>query len=342
MLGTYPKESPEYFRMSLAGAITLGFRRGRFYRDAKLHCLNLLLAYAEGCTGRCAYCGLSAERQGRYETKSFIRVDWPSYPLEEILLRLRGEGHDLERICISMITNPRAIQDTKLASQRILEAEPNLPLSLLIAPTIVTLSDLVEFKKCGVDRVGIAIDAATEDIFRQMRGEGVNGPHRWGTYWRTVRDALQVFEKKKVGVHLMVGLGETEKEMVVCIQKVHDSGAKTHLFSFYPETNSSLSHLPQPPLARYRRIQLARYLIEKGLTTTDCLSFNQKGHILDFGIERRVLDEVVQEGRPFETSGCPGCNRPYANSRPGPQIRNYPFGLDRKDVKRVVEEIWAR
>ena len=336
------KESPEYLRMSLAGAITLGFRRGRFYRNAALHCLNLLLTYIEGCSGNCAYCGLSVERQGSYEAKSFIRVDWPTYPLDEILYRLHREEHDLKRICISMITNPRAISDTKLVSQRILEAKLDLPLSLLIAPTILSPSDLAEMKKYGVDRVGIAIDTTTEDIFRQMRGEEVKGPHQWETYWERVGEALEVFGRGKVGVHLITGLGETEKEMVGCIQRVHSMGAGIHLFSFYPKANSSLSHFSPPPLGQYRRIQLAQYLIEKDLGRVDDISFSEEGDILNFGIDREVLDEVIQAGRPFKTSGCPGCNRPYANSRPGPEIRNYPFSPRRKDIERVREQICLR
>ena len=342
MLNMYSEESPGYLRMSLAGAITLGFRRGRFYRNAALHCLNLLLTYTEGCRANCAYCGLSVERQGSYKTKSFIRVDWPTYTLEEILCRVHSQEHALKRICISMITNPQAVSDTKLVSQRILEAKLDLPLSLLIAPTILTLPDLAEFKKYGVDRVGIAIDAATEDIFHEMRGEGVKGPHRWETYWETVREALGVFGKKRVGVHLIAGLGETEKEMAGCIQRVHSMRAKTHLLSFYPETSSSLSHLSPPPMGQYRRIQLAQYLIEKNLVGADDISFSEDGNILDFRIDRVKLDEVVQSGRPFQTSGCPGCNRPYANSRPGPEIRNYPFAPQREDIERVSQQIWLR
>ena len=336
----HSKESPEYLRISLAAAITLGFRRGLFYRNARLHCLNLLLTYAEGCRGNCAYCGLSRERQGTYEAKSFIRVDWPTYPLEEILRRLDREKHDLKRICVSMISNPRAISDIKLVSQRIIEAKPSIPLSLLIAPTVLTFPDLAEFGKCGVDRVGVAIDAATEDIFCKVRGEGVKGPHRWETYWETARAALRVFGKEKVGVHLIVGLGEAEKEMVTCIQRVHSMGAKTHLFSLYPETSSSLSHLSPPPLVQYRRIQLAQYLVEKDLLAADEISFSEEGNILDFGRDRTTLDEVIQAGHPFQTSGCPGCNRPYANSRPGPKMRNYPFPLRREDIQRVKEQIW--
>ncbi|MHA2015753.1 MAG: radical SAM protein, partial [Candidatus Thorarchaeota archaeon] len=43
------KESPEYVRTSLAAAMTIGKVPGRFYRDAKLYCINILLTYDEGC-----------------------------------------------------------------------------------------------------------------------------------------------------------------------------------------------------------------------------------------------------------------------------------------------------
>ena len=175
-----------------------------------------------------------------------------------------------------------------------------------------------------------------------MRGEGVGGPHLWETYWETVGEALEVFGSGKVGVHLVTGLGETDKEMVGCIQRLHSMGAGIHLFSFYPEANSSLSYLSPPPLGQYRRIQLAQYLIEKDLGRVDNISFSEEGDILNFGIDREVLDEVIQTGRPFKTSGCPGCNRPYANSRPGPGIRNYPFLPRREDIERVREQLCLR
>ena len=41
----FNEESPEYVRISFAAAITLRFMPGKFFRDAKLYCLNLLLAY---------------------------------------------------------------------------------------------------------------------------------------------------------------------------------------------------------------------------------------------------------------------------------------------------------
>ena len=47
-----------------------------------------------------------------------------------------------------------------------------------------------------------------------MRGRGVGGPHRWDCYWKVVEDSVEIFGKYNVGVHFIVGLGETEEKMV--------------------------------------------------------------------------------------------------------------------------------
>lgn len=79
LAGDAPR-SPGHMRMSLAAAMTLGYKPGLFYRDARLYCINLLLTYPGGCGARCAYCGLSAERPKTDEGKSFVRVQWPTFP----------------------------------------------------------------------------------------------------------------------------------------------------------------------------------------------------------------------------------------------------------------------
>ncbi len=40
------KESPKYVKTSFAAAIALKFYPGRFYRDAKPYCVNLLQTYS--------------------------------------------------------------------------------------------------------------------------------------------------------------------------------------------------------------------------------------------------------------------------------------------------------
>ena len=82
------KESPEYLRTSLGAAMTLGLKKGLFYRNAKCPCINLLLTYNSGCAGNCGYCGLSMKRPGGYKDKSFIRVEWPVYKLTDIMEKI--------------------------------------------------------------------------------------------------------------------------------------------------------------------------------------------------------------------------------------------------------------
>lgn len=339
------EESPEYLRLSLAAAMTLGLRPGLFYRNARLHCVNFLLTYSDGCVGRCSYCGLSRVREGQFEEKSFIRVEWPAYRLEDMVERVEEKRSRVKRMCISMVTNRRASADV-LKVTTVLRERLDIPISLLITPTLLSENDLKEFKEAGADRIGVAVDAATEELFEQHRGRGVRGPHRWDKYWRVFGEAVEVFGEGRVGCHLIVGLGETEEEMVERIQMVRDGGGTTHLFSFFPEAGSELEKQEPPPLGRYRRVQLARYLIDEGMSRYESIQFDHSGQIVGFGADDRRLDEVIDSGLPFMTSGCPGedgsvaCNRPYANSLPGPDIRNFPFLPDENDLAKVKEELW--
>ncbi|MEW6672693.1 MAG: radical SAM protein [Thermodesulfobacteriota bacterium] len=343
---TTPMESPDFMRMSLAAAMTLGFKQGLFYREARLYCINLLLTYDEGCRARCAYCGLSRKRPGSYEGKSFIRVTWPTYALEEIIERISDRSDRVKRICISMITNKRAVRDTKIVCSR-LRSRLDVPVSLLVSPTLLKPGDLADFKAAGVDKIGVAVDLATPALFERFRGTGVGGPHKWDVYWQCLSDAIRIFGKGNAGPHLMVGMGETEKEMCEVIQRAKDMGGDTHLFSFFPEESSALAmegHEP-PPMDQYRRIQLARFIIDSGLQHAGHFTFTEGGQLASFGLPDSDLDAVIDSGRPFETSGCTGddgrvaCNRPYGNSRPGPDIRNFPFKPNRTDIRRIRNQM---
>ena len=337
-------QSPDFVRTSTAAAITLGLRRGRFYRNARLGCINLLLTYPDGCRANCAYCGLSRERPGTYQKKSFIRVEWPVVSIDRILQAMQERRNRLGRVCISMITHADAVSDTLILTRRIRNAV-DLPVSLLITPSLVTPETLHSFKSAGADRIGIAVDAATPELFDAMRGSGVKGPHHWYRYWDCFAEAVQVFGVNRVGTHLIVGLGETEKEMVDALWKTREAGGFTHLFSFYPEPESALHHREPPPLDVYRRIQLARYLIDEGMITRDTITFDAKDRIAGIGLPADQLDTVIQSGKPFGTSGCPdssgrvACNRPFANSLPGPDVRNLPYPPDDSDIKRFRDSL---
>ena len=338
-------ESPEYLRISLAAAMTLGMRSGRFYRDAKLQCINLLMTYEEGCSANCAYCGLQRVREGSYDSKSFIRVPWPVVSLDEIIARSRERREEVKRICLSMITHGKVVEDARIILERLHEGLPWVPLSLLCNPTLLSRKDLEKYRAIPVDRLGIAVDGATEKIFDQYRGKGARGPHRWEGYWRLFDDALEVFGPDRVGMHLIVGLGETEEEMIRLMDRIRGAGGSTHLFCFFPESGSRLEDRPQPPVGQYRRVQLARYLIDQGIATFNDFAFNAAGQLLSFGLPPARLEEIIGLGIPFMTGGCPDeaghavCTRPYGDCAPGDDIRSFPFQPDEGDLALIRRQL---
>lgn len=331
-------ESPEYVQISTAAAMALGYQPGNFRRNACLTGLNMLVTYQKGCAARCGYCGLHRQRQVEPEKRTFIRVGWPTCAVDDVIARLNRNGQALRRVCVGMITHRRALEDM-IAIIRRFHQESDRPVSGLIGPTLIRGKEqLVEIRQAGADMVGIAIDAATEELFDRYRGRGVGGPHRWDHYWAILEQSVEVFGRFKAGVHFVVGLGETEQEMVTAIQRAQDLGAHTHLFSFFPEGGSLMADHPQPSYGHYRRIQLARYLINHELGRAEQMAFDAAGQLVDFGVP---VEELIRYGEPFMTSGCPGpdgrvaCNRPFGNERAGRPIRNYPFLPEPEDIELI-------
>jgi biotin synthase-related radical SAM superfamily protein len=331
-------ESPEYVQISTAAAMVLGYQPAMFRRNSILTGLNTLVTYRDGCIGRCGYCGLHRQRQVAEEKRTFIRVGWPTQPVDDVIARLNRDGGQLRRVCVGMITHRRAFDDMNAIIRRFHE-ESDRPISALIGPTMIRdLSRMVEIRDAGADMVGVAVDAATPELFARFRGAGVGGPHRWEHYWNTVEAAVAVFGRYKVGVHLIVGLGETEQQMVSTIQRAQDMGAHTHLFSFFPEAGSLMENHPQPSYGQYRRVQLARYIINNEYGRAEQMDFDEGGRIVNFGVP---VDDLIRYGEPFMTSGCPGpdgrvaCNRPFGNERAGRPIRNYAFLPDVEDIELI-------
>lgn len=338
--------SPEYVQTSLAASMTLGFAKGRFHRDAKLTGLNLLLKYDRGCQGRCAYCGLSPSRELASEKqRTFIRVKWPTLSLDDIVNRTNSGHHGLNRVCLSMITVKMALEDTVSITSRLAQ-DMSLPISILAAPTLIRDRDY--FKRlldAGADRIGIAIDCATAELFAAHRGIGVRGPHDWDHYWQTVDWAIEVFGEYMVGIHLVAGLGESEMQMVSTVNHAHKRGALTHLFSFFPEQGSVMQQVSQPDLTGYRRIQLARHLINHQGWGLDKFIFDDDGHLTGFAGD---ITAYIEDGIAFMTSGCPGpdglvaCNRPFGNELPSQPIRNYPFMPTDEDIDVIRRQFYGQ
>jgi biotin synthase-related radical SAM superfamily protein len=137
----------------------------------------------------------------------------------------------------------------------------------------------------------------------------------------------------RAAVHLIVGLGETEQEMVGRVQWAHDLGVTVGLFAFTPVRGTHLADRPPPLLAAYRRMQAARWLIVHDLAPAGGMTFDGEGRLLSLGAPLPIT------GEPFRTSGCPDCNRPFYNEQPGGPLYNFPRPLTADEVARAIQDM---
>ena len=118
-----------------------------------------------------------------------------------------------------------------------------------------------------------------------------------------------------------------------------------YLFSFNPEPGTVLENSPRVPIARTRRIQLVKNLIESHDLSETAVEFDESGAIRAIDAPVELLDRVTNHGVAFMTDGCPdrhgemACNRPYGSYRPGEEFRDYPFLPNASDLEVIQNEM---
>jgi biotin synthase-related radical SAM superfamily protein len=347
------KISPEYVRISMAAAIELGLKPGRIHR-CNCHCINLLQNYPEGCYANCTYCGLARERPGIPEDNTFIRVSWPLYPTDLVAEKIaeREANGGVGRVCIAQVQDHRAYVDLVDMIRRVKKRAPQVPMSALVSATTLDEERLHVIKDAGADIIGVGLDAVTEALFEKTRGRGAKGPHNWQHHWRIIRAARAIYGPMKVNCHIIVGLGETDKELVDLLYQLKEEQIAAYLFSFNPEPGTVMQDVPRAPIHRLRRIQLVKYLIENHDLPREALSFDAEGNLSRLDAPEDMVAVAMSTGFPFMTNGCPdrtgnlACNRPYGSYRPGEEYRDYPFVPDNDDLLVIrqqirLEEVWT-
>jgi len=316
---TTEQDVPEKIRVSVGSAIVLELLKGKL--DAPPTTIYML-TYREGkCLANCGFCPQARSSSSRADM--LARVTWPSFQTKQVIEKIASsaEKGTVKRVCIQALNYPTVHKDlTQLT--KLIHSISNVPISLSSPP--FSKAQFKELAEAGADRISIALDAATEQLFNKVKGVATKSPYQWKQQHQALKEAIEVVGKNQVYTHLIVGLGETEKEMLETIQQCTDSGVYPSLFAFTPITGTTLQNTPQPSLETYRRIQLARHLIIHKKTRFENMKFDTKQRITDYGIPKTMLHHIIQEGTPFRTSGCPECNRPYYNERPGGPMYNYP------------------
>ena len=325
---------PELIRVSLGTAIVLGLLEGKLDTEPTT---AYLMTYRLGkCLANCGFCPQAKASKSGSDLLS--RISWPTFPTLSALTALSNavkEGK-FRRVCIQALYYPEVFGHLEALVKEI-KKRLVIPVSISCQP--LNTQNIELLKKAGADKLGIPLDAATEVIFDKAKGKGTGSSYSWQNQFLLLKEAIAVFGKGNVSTHVIVGLGETEKEAAQVVQRCVDMGVLPGLFAFTPIRGTALEDHSPPILESYRRLQLARYLVSKTKSRVEDMQFDLEGNINTYGLSNDVLDPIVESGLPFQTSGCPDCNRPYYNEKPSGPIYNYPKKLKKEEIARIKKQL---
>ncbi|MFW9827143.1 MAG: radical SAM protein [Candidatus Thorarchaeota archaeon] len=325
----------EKIRISVGSASVLGLGKFPQFKDPPSTCY--VMTFIEGhCVANCSFCPQAISSKSSMEKLS--RVNWPIFSFKDFLTKLKymPSSKKFERICIQTLNYPKNFDDlVEIITQ--IRIHTDIPISIAIPP--MSNDKLKTLKIKGVQRVGIALDGATPEIFEEIKGRYVGGPYRWEEHLQKLNEALEIFSHGFVSTHIIIGFKEKEKDVIELIEKLYKLGILVSLFAFTPIKGTKLENETQPSILSFRKLQLGRFLIFNNIKKLNDFTFNSRGEIININISKNELKKIVDETNAFLTSGCPGCNRPFYTSKPSGPIYNYPRRLTQNEINEIYNQL---
>ncbi|MEM1622777.1 MAG: radical SAM protein [Sulfolobales archaeon] len=279
-----------------------------------------LLQYSDsGCLGSCYFCSQSSRSAA---SKDFLsRVTWPVVSLEDVAPKL---ARVFSRACVQSVIKPGFIDEL----HEIVKTLFRHGLKVSLSTTPIPDEDLKLFKQEGVDYLGVGLDAATPSVAAR-----VGKPYPYGMYLDFISKAVSIFGRGKVVIHLIVGIGETLREVAETIKRVYSAGAIVSLFAFTPVKGTPAESWPRPPLRYYRIVQIINYAVANGLPVEDLVDLDR------MCVRENKLDDLSEVSKALLTSGCPTCNRPYYTESPKGEPYNFPATDLLPPVKDILRKL---
>jgi biotin synthase len=282
----------------------------------------------DSCASGCLFCtqGKAADPG----SDKLSRVTWPRFDEDKVFEAMESAPEKgFGRICLQVLVDPLAFAGLPRLIGRLKDAS-GLPISLSITP--IPAPFMKELREAGADRIGIALDGASEAVFERIKGVSAGNPYSFTKHRAALDEAVSVFGRGDVSTHIIVGLGETDKDIFDTMLWCRSEGILLSLFAYTHVKGTE--RLGDPPdIGRYRALQVLRHLVFERYAPPGCAGFDGSGWI-----ERIEWSLVGDKGRMFQTRGCPDCNRPYYTESPKGPIYNYPYDYDEKIGVRSISE----
>jgi biotin synthase len=331
--------SPEMIPF-LENFIGFKIRQGLDFTGVKISTLYLMQHLADGCHANCAYCVQSNESTAARKKSTLVEYKLLKSPVEMVGRSIHlAEKKGLERICIQTVYNKHTA-DNLLDLVKALRSMSDIPITACCIP--ISESSMKALKSAGLDMIFLNYETATPELFNEIRGKKRKSPYRWNKITEAIDHALEIFGDHKVGSHLQIGLGESQKEALSLIQKMMDQKALTSLLAFRPLSGTAMENYQRSSHVNFHLIQLGSYLIQNKLRRIEDMTFDAAGDVCSFGIHGDELLGIIRSGAPFKNrGGCPGCNRIYYETSPGERLYSFPRDPEPDELDVIEKEIVA-
>ncbi|UWD48390.1 radical SAM protein [Clostridioides difficile] len=308
-------------RLSSGTAIELGILN----KKSDIPPTTAYIMIGEKCINKCSFCSQSVESSTRKDKLS--RVVWPEYSKEEILDALRAyQGKNIKRICIQSMASEEAHKSV-LDFINYITGKIDMPISL--SAKLESDEEINKFFSAGVDKIGIAIDAANKEVYEKIKG------HNYDEKLRFITRMSKLYPNK-ISTHIIVGMGESHEDVYNLYTYLEQNNITISLFAFTPVRGTKMEKISQPNIENYRRVQLMSYMINKGYSQ-EYFEF-KNGYLENIKLDDEIILDINM-GYPFEIRGCKDCNRPYYNERPGSTIYNYSRPLNQDEIDLAIREL---
>ncbi|MGO0985361.1 radical SAM protein [Clostridioides difficile] len=308
-------------RLSSGTAIELGILN----KKSDIPPTTAYIMIGEKCINKCSFCSQSIESSTRKDKLS--RVVWPEYSKEEILDALRAyKGKNIKRICIQSMASEEAHKSV-LDFINYINGKIDIPISL--SAKLESDEEINKFFSAGVDKIGIAIDAANKELYEKIKGYNYDEKLRFIT-------KMSKLYPNKISTHIIVGMGENHEDIYKLYTCLKNNNITISLFAFTPVRGTKMEKISQPNIENYRRVQLMSYMINKGYSQ-EYFEF-KNGYLENIKLDDGIISDI-DKGYPFEIRGCKDCNRPYYNERPGSTIYNYSRPLNQDEIDLAIREL---
>lgn len=286
------------------------------------------LMLGEKCTNNCKFCTQSSLSTSSESLLS--RVDWHNYDIDDILEQTNRAFNEntLKRMCFQIVDSPSSVETT-LEMIRNVSATSKIP--ICASSTVKNAEQARTLFDNGLDKLCVALDAVTEKVYTQTKGTNFDQKLNFII-------ELSTLFPGKITTHVIAGLGETEYEMAKTLSLLSSHKITIALFAFTPIKGTPMENHPKPSLDSYRRIQITNYLLQNSQISFDDIQFEDT-KIKGFSATQtlRVLETLKSSnGKPFMTSGCPDCNRPYYNDTPTEIPYNYPYQPNTEEITNAI------